>query len=77
MVPLNLKCWLSRKTFSDSIWTIGFIQLWIKSDFNIVPFRPLDLQESRKIIEILPEIQTEYNQSKKSDYRTFIIFLHF
>ena len=37
----------------------------------------MDLQESRKISEISPEIQTEYNQSKKSDYCTFIIFLHF
>jgi hypothetical protein len=39
MDPLNLKCWLSPKIFSDSIWTIGFIQLWIKSDVNIVPIR--------------------------------------
>jgi len=37
----------------------------------------MDLRESRKISKILPEIQTEYTQSKKSDYCTFIIFLHF
>lgn len=37
----------------------------------------MDLQESSKISENLEEIQTEYNQSKKSDYWTFIISLHF